>query len=178
MGNSPGGSRRQASDVSLRAHRAVSKMQVLQNSLTQDEIDAVEAQVSQLEQLANDLSRKYAPPPSQVYDEASMLINLPIGERCRVLQFLGSETTFRHVWEILVRLPSLAKHVSRLGAFPLADANCLQSVGEGISLIGPLKRKELSLLRFYHLVRCLGAELVVGACRGQMNKTKLENLVW
>ena len=60
MGNSPGGSSRQRySDFCVRAHKAVSKMQLLQNHLKQDEINQVEASGLALEKLADMFTNKY-----------------------------------------------------------------------------------------------------------------------
>mmetsp|Transcript_9620 Transcript_9620/g.23644 ORF Transcript_9620/g.23644 Transcript_9620/m.23644 type:complete len:597 (+) Transcript_9620:133-1923(+) len=91
--------------------------------------------------------------------------------------YLRSSASPGVVWELLLHFPTVAEAIDKL--FPLpANCACLHKIGSEIPLVHCLREKQISPLRFYHLVKHLGHHLLHGCCKPQLNKTRLENLVW
>lgn len=174
MGNSPKTSQSRTSNLCLRAHRAVSKMQVLQTLLNQIDIELLEQKVLDLECVAESLSRKYAPKP-MIHDAYTLIAHLAAEHKCRILQFLSNEP--ETVWEIILQFPTIARMIAVTSLFALPK-ECLYEIGSNIRLIDCVRDKQISLQRFYYVIRFIGSQLVYGCCRDQVNRTRLENLVW
>ncbi|CAD7959424.1 unnamed protein product [Amoebophrya sp. A120] len=173
------------SDLCLRGHRAISKIQLLQQVLYGPELRQFEGCVDVLERLVQELSekqkKKFQLPEDQWANPGLSLfakVNF-LHFRCKVLQYLADDAEV--VWELLLHFPTIAETVasSRMPSLSLLQFASLHKIGSEVSIINCLNEKQISLVRFYHLIKHLGKHLAFGACeQTKLNKTRLENLVW